>query len=356
VAGEGHFGPVDQVLEGLFERMVTSLVPDGYDVTLSYAKATSIYCPPPSRLREIVLDQLGSGAVLFNYVGHGSARRFDDLHWNGRRIPILEADDLEHLEGNGNGHPVALLACCSAGWYDLPGGQHSLAEAMLFHSDGPAGVLAGSRVTHPYANAVLQKDVTGRLMNGRSDTLGALYLEATRDLLEQDGADQELDALALPVALVQRWPSNLAELRLMHARLYNLLGDPALKLDLPAADLTLELDGRTVVGTVERLRDGSALVTLETDRSDPARPDDLVAVADANDPDLESKAAGNYRAANDRVLARAEAVVRNGRFEITLEEPPPPRAAVIKAYAWGTDATGAPFDSLGALRLSPGPE
>ena len=351
VAGEGHYGAVDVLMESLFEQMLRRLVPASYDVSLSYAKATSPYCPPPSGLTETVLGQLGSGALLFNYVGHGSARRFDALEWSGRRIPILETTDLDRLEGDPERGGLALLTCGSAGWYDLSGGEPSLGEAMLFNAAGPMAVIAGSRNTHPYANAVLQKEVTQALVEGRSETAGALVLAATRALLVHDQSDVELDALATPVALLQRWPSSLGELRLMHARLYNLLGDPALQVSVPRpGGVVLERDGPSLAGRVDGMARGEVLVTLETGRASPARPEAIVAVG-ADDPDLDAKAAANYVLANERVLLQAHARVRDGRFAITLAEPIPSNAALIKAYAWGADAGGSLFDAVGSLGI-----
>jgi hypothetical protein len=94
-ASEGRFGVMDGVLEELFKTMVDRMVPDAFDLSMIYAKSSSIYCPPPSKLRETVLNQLGSGALLFNYIGHGYESGFDSLHWGNKRFPILHVSDLQ---------------------------------------------------------------------------------------------------------------------------------------------------------------------------------------------------------------------------------------------------------------------
>ena len=99
IAGEGRFGLADIAFELLFKQMVARLVPDEFDVSMTYAKASSIYCPAPSKLTDTVLNQLGDGALLFNYIGHGSAERFDYLNFNGQRLGILNVDDLAQLKG-----------------------------------------------------------------------------------------------------------------------------------------------------------------------------------------------------------------------------------------------------------------
>ena len=353
VAGEGHYGPIDTLLERLFEQMVTTMVPDAYDVSVSYAKATSKYCPPPGRLADTVLEQLGGTAMLFNYVGHGSATRFDALHWAGTRVPVLRTDDFARLEASGDGLSLALLTCCSAGWYDMPDGNQSLAEGMLFHPAGPVAVVAGSRNTHPYPNTVLQKEFTQTLYSGRPETIGALDLAAMQAMLTQDQSDRELDAIAAPVALFQRWPSSLAELRETHVRLYNLLGDPSMRLTLPADDaLEMERDGAMIAGRVTGMDRGRIVVTVETARTELAHPDRLIAVTGPDDPDLDAKAARNYVEANNRILLRAEGRVRDGRFELKLADSLPDRAAFIKAYAWGTTPDGEPFDAVAVKKFT----
>ncbi len=351
-AGEGRFGLADLAFEMLFKQMVSRLVPDEFDVSMTYAKATSIYCPAPSKLTDTVLDQLGDGALLFNYIGHGSAERFDYLNFNGQRLGILNVDDLAQLTGNHARFPIALLTCCSAGWFDLPDDRLSLAETMLLHPAGPVAVIAGSRITHPYANIILQKDITQLLFRQRIETVGELDLLATRSMIEIDVVDRSLDALVLPIAIAQGWKSTLSQLRQMHAHLYNLLGDPALRIALPVGRVKgLTLNSERITGRVQNMQTGRVVITIETARTKPARADQLVPVQGTNDPELETKATHNYPLANERVLLQLAGEVKDGRFEIALDKLLPSSAALIKAYVVGEDDTGQTFDAIGAMRV-----
>ena len=351
-AGQGRFGLADTLLEMLFKQMATRLVPDEFDVSMTYAKASSIYCPAPSKLTDTVLGQLGDGALLFNYIGHGSAERFDYLNFNGQRLGILNVDDLARLDGNDARYPIALLTCCSAGWYDLPDDRLSLAETMLLHPAGPVAVIAGSRITHPYANMILQKDITQLLFGQRIETVGELDLLATRSMIEIDAVDRSLDALVLPIAVAQGWKSTLSQLRQMHAHLYNLLGDPALRIALPVGRVEeLTLHSERITGRVPNMQTGRVVITIETARTKPARVDQLVPVQGTNDPELETKATHNYPLANERVLLQLEGEVKDGRFEIALDKALPRSAALIKAYVVGEDDTGRTFDAIGATRV-----
>jgi hypothetical protein len=352
VASEGHFGMLDLLLETLFGQMIDRFVPDVFDVSMTYASCTSMYCPPPEKVTDAVLDRLREGGLLFNYIGHGSAGGLDHLYVGARRTPILRAEDLARLEESRGQLPIALLTCCSTGWFDLPRGRRCLAEAMLLHPSGPIAVIAASRPSHPYANAVLQKDITRALLVDRVATIGELDLQATRSMLHIDATDRELDAVARPLAKVMKVQTSLAGLREMHTRMYNLLGDPCTRI-ASSRQLAAKIvvDGDAVRGSVDGMVRGVAIVTFETDRTTPADSESLQTVRGADDPELSAKMAANYPRANERVLSRHEAEVVEGNFSIALPESLPARAAVVKVYAAGTDAKGAAVEAIGAVRL-----
>jgi hypothetical protein len=358
-AGEGRFGAMDGVLEELFKTMVDRMVPDSFDLSMTYAKSSSAYCPPPSKLTETVLQRMSEGAVLFNYLGHGFAQGFDSLHWAGKRFPILRTGDLKRLPSEpiaGTQRPIAFLSCCSAGWYDLPEGRQSLAEAMLFHPSGPVAVIAGSRITHPYANTILQKDITHALLNERAATVGVLDLHATQSLVKADEMDRELDAIAMPIAFAGKWKTSLAGLRQMHVKLYNLLGDPAMRIALPAASITdLKAGDGAVTGRIDGMKKGRVYVSAETARTSFVNASKLLEVIGDNDPELEAKAANNYPLVNDRVLARIECEVADGAFRAPLPAALSPATFIVRVYAIGFDDAANPMDAIGALRLMPAP-
>ncbi len=356
VAGEGHFGAMDPLLEALFIMMVDHFVPDAFDLNMTYAKATSPYCPPPAKLTETVLDRLREGGVLFNYVGHGWERGLDSLRWNGKRIPILRTADVLGLAAPEGGsmpqRPVAFMSCCSVGHFDMPNGEPCLSEALLFNPAGPVAVISGSRITHPYANTVLQKDITHALLIDRAPTAGMLDLFADRSLLKQDADDAELDMLAGVIARSMKWASSLKDLRIMHARMYNLLGDPASELALTEVGVKdLRYHDGSLTGTVDGIVRGTAVVRIETPRPLIAKADQLQAVLDENDPQLDVKAAKNYPLANDRLLLEARGEVHDGGFEVLLPTKLPAAAAVIRVRVEGVDKAGAMHGLIGSMRL-----
>ncbi len=331
VAGEGHFGALDRLLETLFFTMVNTLVPERCTIHVSYAKPDSIYCPPPEQLTETILRQLATPSMLFNYVGHGNERGFDSLRWRARRYRMLTVDDLADLPGDVPATPLALLTCCSSGWFDLPDDTHSLAEAMLLHPAGPPAVLAGSRPTHPYANAVVQHALTDALLSGRMKTLGELDLHALQPT-RRTQQNRQLDLIAGPIAIGMQWPVTLSQLRDMHTQLYNLLGDPTMQLPRPPGRFkTLTLRDGRLVGETNTLITGEVTVTIESDRTRPARRGEIATVTGRDDPDLPAKAQHNHALANERTLRTLNAMLTDGRFSIALDPATlPANAALIR--------------------------
>ena len=351
IAGEGRFGPMDRILERMFLLMIDAYLPPSLDVRAAYAKPTSRYCPPPESLPELTLASLDDGALLFNYVGHASQRALDRMAWRGRAFPILRRADVESARRPARARtPVALFTCCSVGWFDLPGGEPSLGETILFAPAGSLTVIAGSRPTHPYGNAVFQKELTAAVLRDDLATVGEADLAATRALLSPGTGDAELDTLSRAIALAMRWPTTLEDHRLMHARLYNLLGDPAARIRRPALGrATLELTPDNLSVRFDDLATGSATLFVETARTSSARAGDLLPVHGPSDPDLPAKLAHNFPLATDRVLWRSTVPVADSRASWPLSLPP--NARVLRVEAFGIDALARPTAAADALLL-----
>lgn len=324
VGGEGRFGPYDALLEVLTSTLLIDSVPPEFDLRASYAKASSPFCPPPSRVRAIIRDQALSGALLFNYVGHGHATGLDALWWRGGRERLLETQDLALTDAESPSlRPggVALLVCCSAGWYD-DRAKPSLAEALLLHPSGPVAIFAGSRPTHPYANAIVERDGVRALLRDRVDSVGAWDLAITRSLAA--GGLDEIDLIATPIAMAQKWALSLRETRRQHALLYNLIGDPSTRLVYapPTGSVELSLVSATRLSGVLHGADATlplvAEVLLTARRT--ATPRGVIPATGQDDPGLELITTRNWPRANEWVRWRGEVPVKDGRFELDLPD------------------------------------
>jgi hypothetical protein len=114
-------------------------------------------------VRSEILDRLNHGALLANYIGHGSTEV-----WRGN---VFSSDDAQTLT-NGSALPFVMSMTCLNGLFqDLY--TESLAESLLKAEQGGAiAVWASSGMTQPGPQTVMNAELVRLLFNGESLTLG----------------------------------------------------------------------------------------------------------------------------------------------------------------------------------------
>ncbi|MBN2024794.1 MAG: hypothetical protein JW809_18590 [Pirellulales bacterium] len=321
VIGLGRFGPIlDAALDGATRHLLTTAIPDGYDVSVTLANWQSPYCPNPRQFRQTTLDRLNEGAAFWVYVGHGSVLRLDRLNMPGLRDPIFAVADVDRLAARRL--PIALFLACNTGAFDRP--DDCLAERMLRQPGGPVAVVAGSRVTMPYAMAVLGLEMMDQYFRREPETLGELLLAAKKELARADSTHPTRRMFDSIASLLSPNAARLNEERREHLLLFNLIGDPMLRLARPAAvrieapasiepggELTVSIDS-PVAGraTVELARPRGELGFAPPVRSEfPASDDALAAYEDV------------YRRANDGRYAAVQRDISTGKSQINLPIP-----------------------------------
>ena len=323
VAGMGGFSPLaDAILESAARYLLTENVPAVYHLSMTYGSWRSPYCPDPRQFHQTTLERLNEGACFWVYIGHGSPLSVDRIHVPGGEYPILSAADARQLQCR-HGAPIALFLACYAGAIDAR--QTCLAEEMLRAPGGPVAIVAGSRVTMPYAMSLLATGLMKECFRNGCDTLGDAVLHAKQSLLKEPASDDRqravLDAIA---AAISPAPQQLAAERAEHVLIFNLIGDPLLRLHHPrtidlqlaptaAAGAVLTLRGRCPVdgrGTLELVVHRDRLTFAPPDRS--VYPQSAEALADLQE---------TYRRANDPRLASVELPVQGGRFSAQLAIP-----------------------------------
>lgn len=236
VAGVGGFGKLaDGVLESGTRYFLTGGIPAAYRSTMTYANWRSPYCPDPHRFREMTLARLNDGCLFWVYIGHGHQQHLDVMRTPAGGFPILSNQDVPHI-APARGAPVALFLSCYAGAFDQA--EDCLAEKMLRHESGPVAVIAGSRVTMPYAMAVMGSTMLEECFDRRAPTVGQMLLTAKRRLAAEDEDDPNRAMLDAIAAAISPAPVDLRGERLEHLHLFNLLGDPLLQIRHPK---TIEL-------------------------------------------------------------------------------------------------------------------
>ncbi len=322
VAGLGGFGMLtDMIVESTARYFITQGLPESYRLAMAYASWRSPYCPDPRQFRDTTVESLNEGAWLWVYIGHGNHLGLDSVRVPGGDFPILTAADVPQLRCR-HGAPVALFLSCYAGAFDAS--EDCLAERMLRSPGGPVAVLAGSRVTMPYGMAVLASALMNQCFRQHAATLGDVILQAKRSMLKEASGDDmrraTLDSLA---SLFSPSSEQLAAERAEHVLLFNLIGDPLLRLRYPQqVDLTV---GDGTAGeplAVEGISpvDGHCMVELMVPRGTLTFRAPTRGEYPRDDRSLK-QFQEVYQRANDCRLTVTETVVQGGRLRADLNVP-----------------------------------
>lgn len=357
VAGVGGFGAlVDTVLEATTRKFLCDGIPAEYHTSMTYGSWRSPFCPDPRRFHEATVERLTEGCLFWVYIGHGAPTQLDRVQVPGGQYPILANADVRKLNG-GRGAPIALMLACYTGAFDAP--QDCIAEEMLRAEGGPVAVMAGSRVTMPYAMAVLGNGLIDECFRERRATLGEMFLHAKRRLMasDPDNANRQLmDAVAAAVSPAR---DMLVDERKEHLYLFNLLGDPLLgvrhpepialrELEDSESGATIEVQGRSAVT-------GRCLIELEC-RRDRFRFEPPARDKFESTPEFLAALHETYRRANDRRWTALEADLDTpGEFIVSLAIPAEATGpCVVKTHIVGTDQHGLGATTLFVRRPRPG--
>lgn len=335
--GPARYGKViDTVVESLGGHLLDNMVPYDYDLRFLFAKPDQTYAYPPTRLTERLTGVLSSGALIAGYVGHGNIDTFDGVYFRHHRYPIGTVEQAETFKAKDGGHPFFVSLACLTGAYDLAP-QRSIGVGMAMNPNGAIAVVAGSRVVHPYANALYAQSFITSYMKERPETIGEGMLAMKRR------------ARDFRNPLVEAWLKTDGEaLMVEHDGLYNLFGDPATRLRYPDA-LSVKTAAEpkpgaelTVTIASDVVKSGELVVTLETQRSVvrgqlvPWRLIEKLETADAL-----ATMASNYERATETVVSTHHAALRGGVAVVKVPAPRVNGKYVVKAWLAGGGTAGA---------------
>ncbi|TWT98246.1 C25 family cysteine peptidase [Stieleria varia] len=234
VGGVGGFGAfADSAIESVTRSVVTGVLPPETRTIVSYASEGHMFCPVGDSFTSAVVDRYCRGCRFWVYAGHGSVTRLDRFPRTAEGMPILDSMTVRQLQNKQGVAPIAMLLCCFTGAFDAS--EDSFAEQLLLHDGGAIAVLSGSRVTMPYGNATAAVSLIDGVYAQRLPRLGDAWLVTLRQIMKDDEANRSsirvmMDGLA---TMISPAGTKLIDERSEHAQLYNLLGDPMLRLNPP---------------------------------------------------------------------------------------------------------------------------
>jgi hypothetical protein len=231
VAGLGGFGAVtDALIEAAAHQVLRQTVPQTYEIQQTLANPTSPHCPKPGEFASTVRRQFSAGSLACIYMGHGLPTELDRVPTPNGSEPILSVSDVPLLR-RGEQSPLAVLVACYTGALDA--NSDCLAEELLLAEEGPIGVIAATRLTMPYGNTVLGYELLRACFQDRPVHLGEIVRLAQRRSLSESEADSLRSSIDKIAAGLSPPPVDLAAERREHVWMYQLLGDPLLRLRRP---------------------------------------------------------------------------------------------------------------------------
>ena len=332
LAGQAFFGPaMDLLLEQLFAAVVNQTVPTHVDLHVTYANADSAYCPAPGRMVAHILRQFEAGPAALIFAGHGDYDRLARMECSGRRYELLDAPAAARLSNPDHRTAVFVIAC-RTGCIDGP--QPCLGEALLANKQGPAAFFGASRISQPYANAVLVSTLSETLFARTAPgSVGQFVLQLRQDMLGNH--PNSLRAMLDLPAMTQLGMSALAQQREDAALEYVLLADPALP-------LRVALCGAQVSAPPECPAGEGVTVTVMCPQAPSAQVTVLLAMR-RNQTATEGAAAGNsldeaamnrrQEAANRKTIAQTRGQLVDGVARVRLAIP-----AALAAGEYGIGA------------------
>jgi uncharacterized repeat protein (TIGR01451 family) len=171
---------------------VAALLPKSYNVEKIYLSDESV-----TTAHSALMNWINKGIVFLNYIGHGGV---DQLAMQS----VLTGEDVASMSNSGK-LPVMAAMTCVVGEYAIPGYQ-SLSEALVLkNGGGAAAVWSATGLSLDSQAVVLDEGFFKADFNAKSAVLGDVILNAFNGLNSAGGQAFMID-------------------------IYNLLGDPALKL------------------------------------------------------------------------------------------------------------------------------
>jgi hypothetical protein len=332
-----------QVIEPQVFKIFSGVVSYDFDVTATLAYRGSNYRYIPEKFPDKFAERINEGTLIFTYFGHGDKDWLGPVLKDKKHLPIFQSKYLKLLK-NKEEFPIFFLICCLVGGFDFPD-KVTLSENLLFNKFGAISVFASTRVSDPYGNAIIAKELLQEIFKEKRERLGEVIVNAKRNLIyNNDYLRKKIDSFAdlMFDYMAKNYPElkenkekYVLETKKYHNYLYNLIGDPALVISYPEYYLQFKIPKKIKKGEIlkieeetEKFLEGDGIITLECERDKIIYP--LISGENLKDQIIEK----NYNNANNKVIYKEKFRFKDGFFKIDLKIPEdlPKGKYFIKCY------------------------
>lgn len=307
-------------VEQALQKDLASLYP-GWDVRIILNAASSPYFLPRPLDRKTALRYLQEGALFSVYLGHSGA---EGLGLDARFISRGDWAKLDIPHGRGPFFTCGCFACQRKG----PGGE-GYGLAAMRNPNGPVAVIGATGESYTAPGELAAEGLLTCLEHPPFPSRLGEYWLAIQDGLARGKMDQTTFAL-LDMVDGTGGKVPLATQRLEHLEMWQLLGDPALRMPVVPADISLQTLKPIVAGKIlavtgllpDRLRGAKVRVTLERPlNAPPAGLEKPPPSTPENRHARERIFINNHQRANSFVLASTEARTTRNQFVAAIQVP-----------------------------------
>jgi hypothetical protein len=227
----GYGGLIDSMATGMLVSTVGKHAPAWANRWIISSDPRQALCGWPPDQPELFTLAMKEGSLLNAIMAHANAEAVFSMRHGAQGIWYRADDARRHLSEGPPCAPLVLLACnCGEFNRDRP----SLGEELLFLPGGPVATIGATTESHPltnyYTGVCLLKALDGKY--GSHSRLGDLWLEVQRRATREQ--DPIMERILRDVEGKLEAEIDIDRLRRDQQLMYALLGDPALKLTLPA--------------------------------------------------------------------------------------------------------------------------
>ncbi len=246
-------GGLDESEQNLFQRQSTALAGEFVDAYPMYGEPVHINKDAEDAqadARSLILDAINNGTIWTNFIGHAASRTWELMFNN---------PDIDDLSNQGR-YPFISSMTCHTGRFAEPT-QDSFGEKfLLVPNKGAIGFWGTSGWGYSYEDYLYLRQLYPTVMRDSVRYLGDIITLTKFGLWSRYGAGAHIRNLILQ---------------------YNLMGDPALSLDLPTLpDVTMEPQDIVVNPQAPSEADSTATIKLRLQNWGPVAQDSVIVDVD----------------------------------------------------------------------------
>lgn len=208
------------------EDLANDVIPKSFDLNKIYlVNYPTVYTSLGRRkpgVNQAIIDAVNDGSVLLNFIGHGSPEV-----WTHEQVFIKDVSIPQFVNDK---YFFLTAATCDFGYFDNPNSQSGMEVMLLKQSSGAIGGFTSVRPVYSHENAALNEKFYSKMLSAVRDTMN------------------------LPFPIGYAYYKTKVEKHSVNDLKYLLFSDPALRLNLPQYNASIDSMNGNSFATVQQVK------------------------------------------------------------------------------------------------------